>query len=175
MKLATDEQILKTYNYASVGKVSDTLTVTNKRVVVSTEGKLSDGSKIYTTDEIMLKSIEKVSSALITKRSPIFIVVALLMTLISAILYLALNIGYLSFIPLLPAFIFVIVFFANKKKSFYLVLTTSLLSGMDLSLSVGNWKRKKSNKTVKVNVDETYAFEIIEEIGSIIVEAKTQD
>jgi hypothetical protein len=64
------------------------------------------------------------------------------------------------------------VFFAKKKKSFYLVLTSSLREGMDLSISVGNWQRKKNKKALKVNVDEAHASEIIDEIGSIIVESK---
>ncbi len=171
MKLATDEQILKTYNYATVGKVSDTLTITNRRIIVSTEGKLQDGSKVHTTDEMMLNSIEKISGSLITKRSPVYIVLALIMLIASAVLYFVIK-NYLSFIPVLPALIFIIVFFTNKKKSFYLVLTSSLREGMDLSVSVGNWQRKKSKKALKVNVDEAHASEIIDEIGSIIVEAK---
>ena len=43
---------------------------------------------------------------------------------------------------------------------------------MDISVSVGNWQRKKSKKAVKVRVDENIASELIDEIGSIIVEAK---
>ncbi len=172
MKLATDEIILKTYNYASVGKVSDTLTITNKRAVLSTEGKLNDGSKVHSTDEIMLNSIERVSGALATKRNALYFVLTILFAIASFAMLATEVDGFLPFIPLILAVIFLIVFFFKKKRSFFLVLTSRIYEGMDLSVSVGNWQRKKSNKAIKVKVDEAIASEIIEEIGSIIVEAK---
>ena len=172
MKLATDEKILKTYNYATVGKVSDTLTITNKRAILSTEGKLSDGSKVHTTDEMMLESIERVSGALATKRNMLFIVLAVILAALSIVLFAAAEAGVVSFLPLVVAAIFVAVYFLNKKRSFYLVLTSRIREGMDISVAVGNWQRKKTNKAIKVKVDEAVASEIIDEIGSIIVEAK---
>ncbi len=174
MKLATDEQILKTYNYATVGKVSDTLTITNKRVVLTTEGKLSDGSTVHATDEMMLEGIERVSAALATKRNTFFLILSLL--------FFALGIVVLSgiisptktvcIVPFIVAVICLIVFFLNKKQSFFLVLTSRIHEGMDLSIAVGTWSRKKTNKTIQIKVDEATVSQIIDEIGSIIVESK---
>ncbi len=171
MKFATDEQVLKTYNYATVGKVSDTLTVTNKRVILSTEGKLSDGSKIHTTDEMMLESVERVSSALATRRNVFFLILTFLFALIGVALF-AISRFAFGCVGLGVALIFLLVFIFHKDKSFYLILTSGIYEGMDISVSVGNWQRKKSKKTVKVRVDENIASELIDEIGSIIVEAK---
>lgn len=171
MKFATDEQVLKTYNYATVGKVSDTLTVTNKRVILSTEGKLNDGSKIHTTDEMMLESVERVSSALATRRNVFFLILTILFAAAGVALF-ALTKSAMGFAGLGVALIFLLVFVFYKDKSFYLVLTSGIYEGMDISVSVGNWQRKKSKKAVKVRVDENIASELIDEIGSIIVEAK---
>ncbi len=173
MKFATDEKVLKTYNYATVGKVSDTLTVTNKRVILSTEGKLSDGSKIHTTDEMMLESVERVSSALATRRNVLFLILTFLFAVIGVALF-AINRYAIGGVGLGVALIFLLVFFFYKDKSFYLVLTSGIYEGMDIAVSVGNWQRKKSKKTVKVRVDEAIASELIDEIGSIIVEAKAK-
>ena len=171
MKFATDEQVLKTYNYATVGKVSDTLTVTNKRVILSTEGKLNDGSKIHTTDEMMLESVERVSSALATRRNVFFLILTILFAAAGVALF-ALTGTAIGFTGFALALIFLLVFVFYKDKSFYLVLTSGIYEGMDISVSVGNWQRKKSKKAVKVRVDENIASELIDEIGSIIVEAK---
>lgn len=171
MKFATDEQVLKTYNYATVGKVSDTLTVTNKRVILSTEGKLNDGSKIHTTDEMMLESVERVSSALATRRNVFFLILTILFAVAGVALF-AVTKNAIGFVGLGVALIFLLVFIFYKDKSFYLVLTSGIYEGMDISVSVGNWQRKKSKKAVKVRVDENIASELIDEIGSIIVEAK---
>ena len=171
MKFATDEQVLKTYNYATVGKVSDTLTVTNKRVILSTEGKLNDGSKIHTTDEMMLESVERVSSALATRRNVFFLILTILFAVAGVALF-AVTKNAIGFAGLGVALIFLLVFIFYKDKSFYLVLTSGIYEGMDISVSVGNWQRKKSKKTVKVREDENIASELIDEIGSIIVDAK---
>ena len=172
MKFATDEQVLKTYNYATVGKVSDTLTVTNKRVILSTEGKLSDGSKIHTSDEMMLESVERVSSALATKRNILYLILAFIFAVGGVALFTMVSTFVVPALLLAVAVAFIIAFFVVKQRSFYLVLTSGIYEGMDISVSVGNWQRKKSKKTVKVRVDENIASELIDEIGSIIVEAK---
>ncbi|MBO5927015.1 MAG: hypothetical protein J6Q38_05620 [Clostridia bacterium] len=174
MKLATNEQILKTYNYASVGKVSDTLTVTNKRVVLTTDGKLNDGSKVHTTDEIMLESIERVSAAVATKRNIFYLILSLLFAVAGVALLASGSDGgtLIKLLPFVGTIIFLIVFFVAKQRSFFLVLTSSVKEGMDLSVSVGTWTRKKSSKAVKVKVDEAIVSEIIDEIGAIVVESK---
>ncbi len=171
MKLATNEQILKTYNYATVGKVSDTLTITNKRVVLTTDGKLNDGSTIHTTDEMMLEGIERVSAALATRRNVFLLILSVILAAASITLFATAGIAA-GLAPLLIAVVLLLVFIFNKKRSFYLVLTSRIHEGMDLDVAVGTWTRKKSNKAIKIKVDEATVSQIIDEIGSIIVESK---
>ena len=171
MKFASDEKVLKTYNYAAIGKMSETLTVTDKRVIISTEGKMPDGSAVHTTDEVKLNSIEKVTGRVASKRNALLLV-------LMAIFFVG---GFVGF-GLLDALVFVavgavlalvclIAYFFSKKVSFYLELTTGKANGMSINTLIGNWKPSKTKKTIKINVDEKVAIEIIEEIGALILES----
>ena len=182
MKFATDENILKTYNYASVGKVSETLTVTNKRVILATEGKMPDGSAIHTTEEIKINSIEKVQATVASKRKGSLIFFTILFALI-AVAFAAITVMGIKLFgetlqyaaaggALLIAIICIIAYALSKRVSFCIDLTTRARSGMGLSDSVGTLKIKKSKKQVKIKVDEKVAIEVVEEIGALIIESE---
>ena len=173
MKFATDENVLKTYNYASVGKVSETLTVTNKRVILSTEGKMPDGSALHSTEEVKISSIEKVSSTVASKRNGFLIFLTVVFALAAIVGFVALQ-GALQMVAgiggLVIALICVIAFIFSKKASFFIELTTGAIKGITMADSIGNLRLKKSKKKVKIKVEEKVAIEIIEEIGALIIE-----
>jgi hypothetical protein len=180
MKFATDENVLKTYNYASVGKTSETLTVTNKRVIFSAEGKMSDGSLVHSTEEVKISSIEKVSGRVASKRSGklLFFMFFFIAVAVAAYFIISAKLPDLdktiSLIPLIAggvfALIFLIAFICSKKVSFVLELFTNQCAGMGISTDIGNLKQGKKKKKIKVKVNQKIAIEVIEEIGSLIVE-----
>ena len=175
MKFATDENVLKTYNYASVGKVSETLTVTNKRVILSTEGKMSDGSALHSTEEIKISSIEKVSSTVASKRNGFLLFLTVLFALAGIAGFVALQGGALRYAAggagLVIALICVIAYALSKKVSFVVELTTGIRKGMSLADAVGTLRFKRTKKKVKIKVEEKVAIEIVEEIGALIIES----
>ena len=173
MKFATDESVIKTYNYASVGKLSETLTVTNKRVIISTEGKMPDGSAVHTTDEVKLNSVEKVSGRVASKRNSFLLILMVLFALAGMAGGVAIKQVVLgAVLGLGLAVICLIAFFLSKKVSFYLELTTGQRDGMSAGTLIGNWKPGKSKKKIKINVNEKIAIEVIEEIGALILESQ---
>ena len=171
MKFASDEKVLKTYNYAAIGKMSETLTVTDKRVIISTEGKMPDGSAVHTTDEVKLNSIEKVSGRVASKRNVFLLFLTVLFSVAGIAAYAALNTLVAAVVGVVIGLICLIAYFLSKKVSFYLELTTGKPNGMSINTLIGNWKPSKTKKTIKINVDEKVAIEIIEEIGALILES----
>ena len=177
MEIASNEKVLKTYDYACLGKANSTLTVTDKRVIVSTEGKKPNGVKICSTDEIMIDSIEKVSSGVVSKRTPALLVFAIIFAIAGAALYLSLKLGEMNLYILSGlealALIFLICFIAKRKVGFYLILTTNQYEGMGLSTSLNTWfSKEKAKKKIKVHIKKHVASQIVEEIGALIVESK---
>lgn len=173
MKFATDENVLKTYNYASVGKLSETLTVTNKRVILTTEGKMPDGSAMHATEELKINSIEKVASTVASKRNGFLLFLAILFAAAAVAGFIALQgpvqvaAGIGGFVV---ALIFVIAFALSKRVSFFVELTTGCRKGMSIYDSVGSLTIKRTKKKIKIKVEEKIAIEIIEEIGALIIE-----
>ena len=182
MKFATDEKILKTYNYASVGRLSETLTVTNKRVILATEGKVADGSAVHTTEEIKIKSIEKVQATVASKRNGFLVFLTILFALAGAA-FAGMTVAGVKFLEetiqygiaggcAVLAIVYIIAFALSKKVSFFIELTTGILPGIAMTDSVGTLKMKKAKKQVKIKVDEKVAIEVVEEIGALIVESE---
>ena len=174
MKFATDENVLKTYNYASVGKVSETLTVTNKRVILSTEGKMPDGSALHSTEEIKINSIEKVSSTVASKRNGFLLFLTVIFALAGMVGFVAIQEGpkvAVMAAGLVLALICLIAFFLSKKVSFFIELTTGSIKGITMADAVGTLRLKRSKKKVKIKVDEKVAIDIVEEIGALIIES----
>ena len=172
MKFATDEKVLKTYNYAAIGKLSETLTVTNKRVIFAAEGKMPDGSAVHTTDEVKLNSVEKVSGRVASKRNGFLLFLTFVFAIAGVVAMASMQGRSVAMLMLgcVPALICLIAFLLSKKVSFYLELTTGQRDGMSAGTLIGNWKPGKSKKKIKINVDEKIAIEVIEEIGALIIE-----
>jgi hypothetical protein len=173
MKFATDENVLKTYNYASVGKLSETLTVTNKRVILTTEGKMPDGSAMHATEELKINSIEKVASTVASKRNGFLLFLAIIFGAAAIAGFVALQ-GAMQMAAgiggLVVALIFIIAFALSKRVSFFVELTTGCHKGMSIYDSVGSLTIKRTKKKIKIKVEEKIAIEIIDEIGALIIE-----
>ena len=173
MKLATDEHIIKTYNYASVGKLSETLTVTSARVILSTEGKKPDGSTLLTTEEVGIKSIDKVQGFVASKRNILFLIFMALCLIAAGFTYIKEMHYAISIALAVVGLLFLLFYFLSKKVSFVVELMLSASRGnMSMSAAIGTLRSKKVKKNVKIKVDERVAIEIIEEIGALIVDSK---
>lgn len=179
MKLSKNEREVKTYTYAKTGGVKSNLTVTTKRVILSKEGKLR-GSKITTSDEINLTSIERISTSMTVKAMPALLIFALIFAVATVAVYLFLYKENLTIIVGgVLALAFLISYFVKKKRSFYLIFGTSVYEGANLIANVGGIKAvktKKKNakvtKDIKVKINPSAAKTIVEEIGSVILDAK---
>ena len=177
MRLSKNESEVKSYTYASAGKLKSTLTVTTKRVIFSKEGKLG-GTKIRTNDEINLDSIERVSSLTTVKTKPALLIFALLFAIATAVVYLFFYPESLTLIVGgALALLFLICFFTVRKRAFYLSFVTGIYDGMDLTANIGVIKKTKKKKTkyakeIKVRLNSLVAATIVDEIGSVILDAK---
>lgn len=179
MKLSKNEREVKTYTYATIGKVKSNLTVTTKRVILSKEGKLR-GTKINTCEEISLNSIEKVSSSMTVKARPALFIFALIFAIATVAVYLFLYKQNLTLIAGgILTLLFLIAFFTNRKRTFFLNFVTGVYEGLDLMANVGAIKQVKKKKKnvknssdIKVRLSSSVAKTIVEEIGSVILDAK---
>lgn len=194
IKLAENEQLLKSWNYATKDKKQYNLTVTDKRVV-SSEYEQEN----LTRREISMSTIKSVDGAIKQRKSVspiILILIAGILTFIIGITLVFDSIEFISAIFIGIALIVVFILLVVLKKvpliiirdfSFQLVIETNVLVGSALYVgsefnkgakattglfaSIKNIFRKKK---VKITIDTVLAKEILDEIGSIVVESQSK-
>ncbi len=181
IQLSKDEIILKDYAYTSIKAgsavnkvhISKNLIVTNKRVI-HREVSNQIGAESVSNEQLFLKNIKSVDTSYGKKSHPLFLVLAILFTLLSS-LGLA-SLGAASFIALIPAAIFVIMYIVKKEYVLncdfgynscnYLSVNTMSMGAMSSKAS-----RKRKNAKIKIIVNKDVAQDIAEEIGAVILDA----
>ena len=160
LKLAKDEVIVKSWDYAqtkSAGeKTTANLTVTNKRVVRTSESKRG-----ISRDELPLSSIKTVyygNSKLSTTKAIVCIVFGILFFLA------------IFGIPLLVYGIMML-----QQASFHIIIETKGLEGTSLEVGVVHILGKKRRKTLKVKINKSACANIVDEFGAALIDARAMN
>lgn len=160
MKLAQDERMIKEWNYAIAKKKRDktfaTLAVTNRRVVYNAAGRWTVVHK-----ELPLNCVKTLSFSDVRKSNAwaVFLIILGVFTAFTVI-----GIG-LFLIPGIRRL---------NQEVFDLDIVTSGTEGSSLSVGASKkYKSRKSNANVKVKINRSVVDDMIETLGSIILENKT--
>lgn len=174
MKLAQDEQILKSWNYSSIRQKGEkkeaSLIVTNKRIVSDISG-----NRECSRHEIPIGSVKSISMkhAFPSKWAPILLIIFGIIMFIAVIVVQAMVIAGgapIMWVALVPAVIFIVVgIILLSKNSFMLIITTSGVEGDALLIGVSNFlRRKRSGGKMKLKVNRDVVRDIYDSLGSIV-------
>ena len=182
MQLSTNEQVVRQWDYATsksgmidLNKTQATLTVTNKRIVHDVRNKLE-----ISRTEVQLKDVKTVHLTQTRKSmvGPIaMIVVGILLVLIGLVVGMA-DESMAALTPVLVIIGIVIAVIGLLKMrggAFTLNLYTYGTSEESLSIGVSggtNLGKKKNASKIKVFVNNDVAFDIVECLTAIILDAK---
>ena len=155
-----NESVIKSWDYAlekrRFERTTHNLTVTDKRIVSSSESKTS-----FERREIYLSDVKTLDYKF--QRNGMF----------KAILMLIL--GILTAIVVVGIFLILAAVKILKAKSFALTIITSGCESEGLSLGASSMLKKKSSGKIKVVVNKNAAMEIMNELGSIILDVKSNE
>lgn len=191
MKLGRGEALVKQYScyHTSDGK-SETLTVTNRRIIATHFNKLGK-----TQEEIRIKDVKSIDTGY-GKTKIRMIAVGIIICILS-IMFFAMGKIFSdggeeeALIPCVSVGIIVAIigalialFGGTKVEQFYLYISTNISEGKAIASSVSTGevssKRKKFNNAtnpqekIKITIDKTSCQNIIEELGCIIFDLQTQ-
>lgn len=179
MQLSTNEQVVREWDYATsksgmidLNKTHATLTVTNKRIVHDVRNKLE-----ISRTEVQLKDVKTVHMTQ-TKKSMVGPVLAIILGIVLAIVGLVLmgQMGTAALIiTAIGAIIAIVGFFRLRGGAFTMHLFT--YGGSEESMAIGvsggtNLGKKKNASKIKVFVNNDVAFDIVESLTAIILDAK---
>ena len=196
IKLAKDEKIVRTYDYAtstskglSGSTSTKTLVVTNKRIIHREAGH-GAGNESLNTSEMPVEAAKYINTFFAKVRFPIYLVLALIFALAGVALTVAIpdvDLQSIIWIPfLLMTVLFIVIFIFKKKLTFTCTIDTdtyitpaftfSSFSGNTATKGLG-FKYAKSNKTksVKVIVNNHIARQMADELGYVIMAVKSGD
>ena len=155
-----NESIVKSWDYAlekrGLDRKNFNLSVTNKRIISSAESSTS-----YERGEIYLSDVKSLGFKF--ERNG----------LLKAILLLIL--GILTTIMVVGVFFIISAIKILKAKSFALTILTYGADSESLSLGTSSMLTKKSRGKLKVVVNKNAAMEIMNELGTIILDIKAND
>lgn len=163
IKFANEEQVIKSWDYAKSGKtfsknkVQHNLTLTNKRVIATSENATS-----LTRNEVPIKAVKNVSGEF-KRNGKLFPILKIIFGALFTICIIGIIIKGFG-IKMLSSGI-------SELKSciFELTLTTAGEEGSALKVGAARGLIKMPTK-IKVFTDKTIAREIINEVGAIIAD-----
>lgn len=181
MQLSTNEQVVREWDYATsksgmidLNKTHATLTVTNKRIVHDVRNKLE-----ISRTEVQLKDVKTVHMTQ-TKKSMVGPVLAIILGIVLAI------VGFVTLSPdmlgdvawalvAVGVIIAIIGFLRLRGGAFTMHLFTYGVSEESMAIGVSggtNLGKKKNASKIKVFVNNDVAFDIVESLTAIILDAK---
>ena len=185
IKLSKGEQVVRSYDYATVGTTGvasqhgvKNLTVTNKRII-HREACSGAGNESMRTSEMPVSAAKYITTNYGKKSYPMLLVIGILIALLSfAAFALTLVVGVIG---LLVAAIFIIVFCFKKDYTLSCSIDTDTFvspafsfdskSGNSLTKGFFASLKRSEKKTViniKTKVQKDVAFQMADELGSII-------
>ncbi len=183
MKLAKDEVLLKSWDYAKSKqgseKVTHLLEVTNKRLVMT-----EDSNRGLERTELPLSTVKKVHGKTFvpSKVGAILKIILAVIILIAGFVVSGLKelqvIEGLGMIVILIAAVFAVILIIQailllKRGAFELTIITAGYETEGFNIGVQRLGKLKANTAkVKMNVHKEVANEILDELGAIIIENK---
>ncbi|MBO5908915.1 MAG: hypothetical protein J6Q67_03930 [Clostridia bacterium] len=194
IKLAKDEKIVRTYDYATSSTKglassasSKTLVITNKRIVHREAGHGSS-NEFLNTSEMPLEAAKYVNTFYTKIGFPALLVFGIIFAIIALAGVIALpeDIKMLAVPFFFVAALFIVLFFVKKKLSFTCTIDTDthITPAFSFSSTSGNSatngvysKLAKANKvkSIQINVDYHVAKQMADELGYVIMAAKNGD
>ncbi len=177
IQLSQGEKIVREYQYAKTKKLftttEDTLIVTNKRIVHRREGH-GFGSETVANSEMPIKNAKYVNTSYGLKSLTPLLILGIIWALIGLFLLVSGG-GVIGFITLIPAAIFIIIYFVKKIYSCTCVISseTRIVPAFSLgTITYGLFGRKTGNggMLLKIQVNNTVAKVLAEEIGAVIAD-----
>lgn len=157
LKCAENESVIKSWDYATRKQGSDrrsyNLTVTNKRIVATT-----DGNRVVAKKEIYLKDVKTLDFSFARKG-----------TFLATLLIIF---GIILAVAIIGIFMIVKGVRILKERSFTLTITTQGAENLGMLLGASSLMASISRARVKIKVDKNAAHEIIDELGKIVLEQK---
>ncbi len=185
MQMGTGETLIKQYDYANTNTGNfDSFVLTDRRAIAVRKTKLGEAR-----DEIRVKDVTSVESSYKHKKK--LNMIGLVIALIGLAMFIAgCAAGMVALILIglvaLVGGVFIMIKLGKHYKEFFLVLTTDCYKGNSISASAttgfGVVKTKKSffsklfkfKRKVKIRIDETVAYEMMEEVSSKIFELQAK-
>lgn len=157
IKYASNEQLVKTWDYASSKEGSDrrdyNISVTNKRIIYTAEGnKGIDRREMYLSD---VKTLEYGFA----KSAGIGTILLLIFGIITAIVVVGI-------------FMIIKAVHLLREKTFTLEITANGFESEGISVGASSLLTSKKHKKLKVKVYKEAAMELINELGAIVASAK---
>ncbi len=178
MTLANGEQVIKDWNYAtqkgSAGKVTKTLTVTNKRIVHEVHSHIA---RVH--DEIPLDSVKSISMTSVRKTSigAIFaIILGVILAIASIVFSGSLEENASSTIILVGGIVLGIILvvlgiLGLGHGAFTLEITTKGIEGTSLYIGSSSIiPKSRKQKKVKIKVDLKVVDDIMDTLGAILLD-----
>lgn len=156
IRFANDEQLVKSWDYASSKEGSsrreDNLTVTNKRVIYTSEGnKGIDRTEMYLSD---VKTLSYTYSKVAGIGTWIMLIA-----------------GIITAIAIVGIFLIARAISILREKTFFVVITANGFESEGITCGATVFKNRKQKK-LKIKIYSDVAYEIINELGAIVASAK---
>lgn len=179
-KLATNESIIKSYNYSSKELKSkgpakqeplqNSLIITNKRIIEET---VSD--KTIIRKEIPVQAADYVSTSYAASATSLMIAIALAVLGIVGIIIGAMAFPPLIFIgviSLVMCVIMLVLYFLRRGAGVTVEISGKMGEHSLISMGASSMAAANKIKRIKIKVDKTVAQTMVNEIGAILLDVK---